>query len=222
MFTSFTQKCKKLFFKSGTLLQYILHLIGMPQTLYIIAGCNGSGKTTASFTILPGKLLCKEFVNADEIAKGLSPFQPDSVAIEAGRLMLQRMDELLQRKINFAFETTLTSLSHVHRINKAKSLKYNVILIFFWLDSVELAIERVKSRVRSGGHNILEDVIRRRYHRGLKNLFSIFIPIVNEVYIYDNTNEEISLIAEKKKSSNFIVHDSFKFNKLKNHERKEI
>lgn len=218
MFTSFTQKCKKLFFKKDTLLQYILHLIGMPQSLYIIAGCNGSGKTTASFSILPGKLLCKEFVNADEIAKGLSPFQPDSVANEAGRLMLQRMDDLLQSKINFAFETTLTSLSHVHRINKAKSLKYNVILIFFWLDSVELAIERVKGRVLAGGHAIPEEVIKRRYHRGLKNLFSIFVPIVNEVYIYDNTTYKPELIAKKKKNSNFIIKDMALFNKIKMYE----
>src|SRR5512145_694683 len=147
----------------------------MPN-LYIIAGCNGAGKTTASFTVLPEMLDCEEFINADEIARGLSPFNPDKAAIEAGRLMLSKIDRLILSKEDFAFETTLATRSYAKTINKAKENGYAVTLVFFWLDSVELAIERVKTRVLEGGHNIPNMVITRRYHSGLSNLFSIYIP----------------------------------------------
>ena len=115
----------------------------MPK-LYIVAGCNGAGKTTASFTILPEILDCKEFVNADEIARGLSPFQPEKVSFEAGRIMLQRIQELLQDQVNFAFETTLSTRTFVNYIKEAKLLGYETTLLFFWLNSEDLAIERVK------------------------------------------------------------------------------
>ncbi|MFN8415067.1 MAG: zeta toxin family protein [Cytophagaceae bacterium] len=143
--------------------------IGVPN-LYIIAGCNGAGKTTASFTVLPEILDCREFINADEIARGLSPFQPEKVAIQAGRIMLNRMNELLQNKVEFAFETTLSTRSYIQFIKRAHEEGYNVILIFFWLNTVDLAKERVKIRVSEGGHNIPEEVIERRYQLGLKNL----------------------------------------------------
>ena len=137
----------------------------MPN-LYIIAGCNGAGKTTASYTILPEILHCKEFVNADEIARGLSPFQPEAVAIQAGKIMLQRIKELITLNKDFAIETTLTTLSYKQTINKAKEKGYKVTLIFFWLNDVNLAIKRVESRVLDGGHNIPEETIRRRYKKG--------------------------------------------------------
>lgn len=117
----------------------------------MIAGCNGVGKTAASFTILPEILDCKEFVNADEIAKGLSPFQPEKVSFEAGRIMLKRINELLEKNENFAFETTLATKSYKSKIIEAKRNNYNVTLLFFWLQNVELAIERVKTRVLEGG-----------------------------------------------------------------------
>jgi predicted ABC-type ATPase len=132
------------------------------RNLYVIAGCNGAGKTTASYTILPEILDCREFVNADEIAKGLSPFQPEKVAIESGRIMLQRIKELLEDGKDFAFETTLATRSYSNTVKKAKELKYNVVLLFFWLQKVDLAIERVKSRVVEGGHDIPDEIIRRR------------------------------------------------------------
>jgi len=135
----------------------------MDKNLYVIAGCNGAGKTTASFTILPEILNCKEFVNADEIAKGLSPFQPKKVSFEAGRIMLNRINELLETNQNFAFETTLATKSYKSKIIKAKKENYNVTLLFFWLETVDLAIERVKTRVIEGGHNIETEVIKRRY-----------------------------------------------------------
>jgi len=124
------------------------------KKLYIISGCNGAGKTTASFNILPDLLNCKEFVNADEIARGLSPFQPEKVSIEAGRLMLKRIEELINSNQDFSFETTLSTKLFINTIEKAKSKSYYITLIFFWLESVELAKDRVQKRVMEGGNNI--------------------------------------------------------------------
>ncbi|MDE6042961.1 MAG: zeta toxin family protein, partial [Muribaculaceae bacterium] len=126
----------------------------MAKTLYIIAGCNGAGKTTASYSVLPQLLQCREFVNADEIAKGLSPFNPESVAIEAGRLMLERIESLISQNKTFAIETTLSTRSYSRLVKRAQSLGYEVTLLFFWLPSPEMAVERVAKRVREGGHNI--------------------------------------------------------------------
>lgn len=122
----------------------------MPN-LYIISGCNGAGKTTASYTVLPEMLDCEDFINADEIAKGLSPFKPEKVAIEAGRIMLSKIKKLINLQQDFAFETTLSTKSYVRTIEMAKNKGYEVTLLFFWLDSVELAIERVVARVSEGG-----------------------------------------------------------------------
>ena len=167
----------------------------MPN-LYIIAGCNGAGKTTASFTVLPEMLNCYEFINADEIARGLSPFNPDRAAIEAGRLMLIKIDELLLKQKDFAFETTLATKSYVKTIKKAQENGYFITLIFFWLDSVDLAIERVKTRVLEGGHNIPNAVITRRYFSGLNNLFNLYIPICNFWMVFNNSKTHSELIAE--------------------------
>ena len=168
--------------------------------LYIIAGCNGAGKTTASYTILPEILDCDEFVNADEIAKGLSPFKPEEMAIEAGKLMLQRIDSLLSRKVSFAIETTLATRSYKNLVLKAQSLGYKVVLLFFWLKSPELAIDRVRQRVAQGGHDIPVNVIRRRYWLGLKNLFEIFIQKVDTWLLYDNSEGEARLIANNERA----------------------
>lgn len=147
------------------------------NNLYIIAGCNGAGKTTASFTILPEILDCKEFVNADEIAKGLSPFQPEKVAFEAGRIMLNRIDDLFENKENFAFETTLATKTYKQKILKAKENGYFTTLLFFWLKNPNLAKQRVEIRVKEGGHNIPEEVIERRYTNGIFNLFESIFPL---------------------------------------------
>jgi predicted ABC-type ATPase len=147
------------------------------KTIYIISGCNGAGKTTASYTILPEILNCKEFVNADNIAAGLSPFQPEKVAFEAGRIMLERMEFLLQANQTFAIETTLTSKSYKGKLLEAIENGYQVKLLFFWLPNVEMAINRVAIRVSEGGHNIPKEVIIRRYSRGILNLFKIYLPL---------------------------------------------
>jgi len=185
------------------------------KKLYIIGGCNGAGKTTASFNILPDLLNCKEFVNADEIARGLSPFQPEKVSIEAGRLMLSRIDELLKSQKDFSFETTLSTRSFVSTIKKAREKEYYITLIFFWLDSIQLAKDRVKKRVAEGGHNIEEKVIERRYTSGISNLFKLYVSKVDSLLIYDNSNIESELIAEKELNGEFVIHQPTKFNQLK-------
>ncbi len=189
----------------------------MSKNLYIIAGCNGAGKTTASFTILPEILDCKEFVNADEIAKGLSPFQPEKVSFEAGRIMIKRVNELLLMNVNFAFETTLATKSYKSKVVDAQKKNYTVTLLFFWLQNIDLAIERVKTRVLEGGHNIENEVIRRRYKNGIKNLFEIYLSIVDEVMIFDNSAGKPELIAEKTLESEVRIINEIKFNKLKNY-----
>jgi len=169
--------------------------------MYIIGGCNGAGKTTASFTVLPELLHCYEFVNADEIAKGLSPFRPESVAIEAGRLMLHRIGELMNQRVDFAFETTLAASLHLRSIAKAQELGYRVHLLFFWLESVELAQQRVQSRVMEGGHSIDMDVINRRYKRGIVNFFRKYWDRIDCSWIIDGSKGNFNLIAERKSTN---------------------
>lgn len=155
--------------------------------LYIVAGCNGAGKTTASFTILPEMLSCREFVNADEIAKGLSPFNQGSVSFKAGRLMLGRINELLKSGADFAFETTLATRSYVSFIKQARARGYFTTLIYFWLVSPEQAAQRVAMRVKDGGHDIPADIVYRRYRSGIHNLFDLYIPVCDVWMIFDNT-----------------------------------
>lgn len=185
----------------------------MMKRLYIIAGPNGAGKTTASYTILPEIFECNEFVNADEIARGISPFNPDMVAFQAGRIMLERINELLDDGKTFALETTLSTKSYVSFIKKAKANGYEVILLFLRLDSQELAIERVKTRVMEGGHNIPENVIRRRYENGLKNLFQRYIAIVDKWILVDNSEKSFNFIAEGANDER-IIKDQELWNEL--------
>ena len=185
--------------------------------LYIISGCNGAGKTTASFTILPEILDCKEFVNADEIAKGISPFQPEKVSLEAGRIMLNRIKELLAENHSFAFETTLATKSYRNTIIEAKSRGYTIILLYFWLETIDLAKERVITRFSEGGHNIEPDVIERRYKAGIQNLFDIYLDIVDFALIFDNSQGNHKLIADKSGNENLHVINSLKFNELKSY-----
>ncbi len=183
----------------------------MPN-LYIISGCNGAGKTTASYTILPELFNCREFVNADIIAAGLSPFNPESVALEAGQIMLQRIQELMKSGVDFAFETTLSTKSYISYINKAKEKGYEITLLYIWLPSVQQAFERVAERVENGGHNIPKHVIERRYHRGINNLIHLYIPICDNWIIVNNNEAATQVIANgNKKSVKFVENiDSWK------------
>jgi len=190
----------------------------MPN-LYIIAGCNGAGKTTASFTVLPEMLDCEEFINADEIARGISPLNPEKASIEAGRFMLTKIDKLITSKKDFAFETTLATKSYIKTIQLAKQDGYHIILVFFWLDSVDLAIERVKTRVLDGGHNIPKPVIIRRYFSGLLNLFNLYIPICDYWMIFDNSTAPSELVAEGYLNGEMEIRNSDSFEQIKNPKR---
>lgn len=189
----------------------------MSKNLYIIAGCNGAGKTTASYTVLPEILHCKEFVNADEIARGLSPFNPESVAIEAGRLMLQRIEDLLAKDETFSIETTLATKSYINLVRRAQTKGYSVNLLFFWLKTPELANLRVAERVANGGHNIPKDVIKRRYVAGLSNLFNLFMKEVDSWVIYNNSENPRKQVAFGGKSADTVVLDNMSYSIMQNY-----
>lgn len=183
--------------------------------LYIIAGPNGAGKTTASYTLLPEMLGCTNFVNADEIARGLSPFSPDTVDVQAARIMLARIEELLAQKADLAIETTLATRSYVQLVKRAQKVGYKVHLLFFCLESPEQAILRVAQRVAEGGHNIPEDVIRRRFARGIANLTQLYLPICDSMLVYDNTHGKPQIIAELDvETRSIIVYDQTIWTKI--------
>ena len=163
---------------------------------YIIAGPNGAGKTTFANAFLPIEGECLNFINADLIAKGLSPFQPEKVALKAGKLMIQQMNELASKGKSFAVETTFSSKDYIGRINNWKSAGYYIIVYYLKLQSVELAIERVKLRVSKGGHNIPEDVIRRRYERGWLNFQQIYKHLADVWTVFDNS-EKLPIILDE-------------------------
>ena len=186
------------------------------RNLYIVSGPNGAGKTTASYTVLPRILQCREFVNADEIAHGLSPFNPESMAIEAGRLMLQRIKDLLSRNESFSIETTLSTRSYFRLIEKAHRQGYNVTLLYFWLHSPELALQRVAERVSKGGHNVAEHIVRRRYYEGIRNFFNIYAPIVDTWVLADNSITPREIIATGGMGVEADIHYTEKYNCLRN------
>lgn len=153
----------------------------------VLSGPNGAGKTTAARTLLAEQMRLLTFVNADVIAQGLAGFDPDSAAIEASRIMLERLRLLAQRRRDFAFETTLAARSYACWLEQLRQDGYQVHLVYFWLASVDLAVARVAERVRLGGHSVPETTIRQRYTRRLKNLFSLYLPLAKTWQVYDNT-----------------------------------
>lgn len=170
----------------------------MPQ-LYVISGCNGAGKTTASYALLPEMLGCSQFVNSDEFAKSLSPFSPDAASIQASKLMLLKMNYLFRRNEDFAIETTLATRSLKRMIAKAREQGYSVTILYFWLNSPELAIERVRARVAAGGHNIPEPTIRRRYTAGLHYFFNVYRSMADRWILADNSKIPFKVVAEGQK-----------------------
>lgn len=164
--------------------------------MYIISGCNGSGKTTASYTLLPEMLNCREFVNSDEFAKSLSPFDPSAASVAASRFMLMKINYLLERNEDFCVETTLATRSLLGIINEAHGKGYEVTLIYFWLSSPTIAIERVRARVAAGGHNIPDDVVKRRYLMGLNYFFEAYSPVCDHWVLADNTTNPFTIVAE--------------------------
>ena len=185
----------------------------MPR-LYIISGCNGAGKTTASYSLLPEMLDCKEFVNSDEFAKSLSPFDPSKASIQASRYMLLKIRYLLKKRSDFAVETTLATRTLLKTARMAQKEGYTVTLLYFWLNSPELAIERVKARVESGGHNIPEETIRRRYHVGIDYFFHDYAPMCERWILADNSQAPFRVIAEGSKSDVVNIRDAETYAKI--------
>lgn len=163
--------------------------------IVVIAGPNGSGKTTAALKVLPNALSCIEFLNADEIAKGLSPLNPTSVKIQSGKLLIQRANGLIQDGISFGIETTLSGQTQKKIIETAKAKGYSIILLYFWVQSPQLALKRIKARVKKGGHDVPKIDVLRRYKRSIRNLFHLYLPLADSWMIFDNSGNRLELIA---------------------------
>ena len=161
--------------------------VGKRPSVVVLAGPNGAGKSTAAPALLKGALGVTEFVDPDTIARGLSAFQPERVALSAGRIMLIRLKELAAQRVSFAFETTLASRMFARWLPELRQGGYRVHMIFLWLPSADLAVARVTDRVRMGGHHVPEETVRRRYAAGLRNFFSLYRPLANSWRIYDNS-----------------------------------
>ncbi len=185
----------------------------MPH-LVIIAGPNGAGKSTAAPALLKDALHMDNFVNADVIAQGLCAYQPEKAAIQAGRIMLNRIHTLADDKSDFAFETTLASKSFATWIPNLKKQGYQFHLVFLWLKTVDLAIFRVRERVKTGGHSVPEETIRRRYLAGLKNFFNLYTPLADSWQFYDNSDADLFLIASKTNKNDPIIKDIELWEKL--------
>ena len=159
----------------------------MIQHAYIIAGPNGAGKTTFVREFLPKYVHCREFLNADLLAAGISPFDPDTAAVAAGRVFLARMKEMIRQGKDFGFETTLAGKTYLSILHDMKDRGYRLHLFYLWLPSVDMAIARVAERVKQGGHNILEDVIRRRFDVGSRNLLKSYLPMFDTWLLFDSS-----------------------------------
>jgi predicted ABC-type ATPase len=174
--------------------------------IIIIAGPNGAGKSTLAPFLLRDEFGLLEFVNADALAVGLSAFNPEAAAIEAGRIMLKRLRELAAQSASFAFETTLATRSFAVWLRQLGQTGYHISLLYVWLDSPELAIERVQQRVAQGGHNVPETTIRRRYRKGLQNFFALYQSLADEWGVYDNSAEgQPLLIASGKQQASLMI-----------------
>ena len=174
--------------------------------LYIIAGPNGSGKTTFAKEFLPYYAKCENFVNADLIAQGLSPFSPAAAGIKAGRLLLNQIHEFAERRTGFAFETTLSGKTYVQLLRRLKQQGYVIHLFFLWIPSVELAVARIKNRVIEGGHDVPVTDVRRRFGRSIQNFFKVYRPLLDSWTLFDNSTTRPSLIAEEKDGKLTVVN----------------
>ncbi len=166
-------------------------------TAYVIAGPNGAGKTTFANEFLPDFVDCREFLNADLIAAGLAPFAPETQNFRAGRLLLMRIKELTKAKKDFGFETTLSGRGYVPMLKEMKEAGYRIVLFFLWLPSADLAVARVKNRVRQGGHHVPEPVIRRRFKSGIQNLFQLYMPLLDAWWLYDASQLPPEVVAQE-------------------------
>jgi len=176
--------------------------------IYVIAGPNGAGKTTFASRFLPKYVHCTEFLNADLIAAGLSPFDPESQNVRASELMLERMDGLIERRETFSFETTLAARSYRQKIIGWRNSGYYVHLFFLWLPSADMAVARVANRVIQGGHGLPEETIRNRYARGIANFHDLYRPVVDQWSCFDGSRLPPRVIAQSEGSSAEVFDQS--------------
>lgn len=170
----------------------------MSKRILMIAGPNGAGKTTIASRLIPDLPILYEFINADEIARGLAPLHPETVAISASKLMITRLRELLEARKSFAFETTAAGTNYLKYLKEAKERGYQVGLMFLWVYSPKQAIRRVRNRVIHGGHHIPAETVRRRYYLGIKNLLRHYLPLADFVLILDNSQEDSTRVIASK------------------------
>jgi predicted ABC-type ATPase len=180
----------------------------MTKHLHVIAGPNGAGKTTFASKFLPDFAHCEAFVNADLIARGLSPFAPESAAIKAGKLVLQNIGELMQAGRSFGLETTLSGKSYQTLFKQAHQKRYRIHIFFIWLPNADLAVQRVADRVKQGGHSVPEMDIRRRYNRGIENFWNTYRLLIDDWIIFDNALNQMKKIAYGSKENFEIVEKS--------------
>ena len=186
----------------------------MPNVI-VIAGPNGAGKSTLAPALLRDTLNIPEYVNADTIAEGLSAFAPEDASFNAGRVMLRRLHDLAEGQKDFSFETTLASRFYAGWLEMLKRHDYRVTLIFLWLQDANLAVERVAERVRFGGHDVPEETIRRRYDRGLKNLFELYLPVANAWSVRDTSFARSVEIARYTEEAGESVLDEERWRRIK-------
>lgn len=184
------------------------------KDIFILAGPNGAGKTTAANVLLPERLRTREFVNADEIARGLSPFNVEGVAMTAGRIMIERMRALVSAGESFALETTCAGRQHAVWLAACKADGWRITLLFLWLASADMAVERVARRVREGGHNIPPDVIRRRHAAGIRNMVRLYLPLADNASIFDNSDGRLKLIAQRVGGASLVIHDPERWTRI--------
>lgn len=183
--------------------------------LFVLSGPNGAGKSTTATVLIPESLGIEQFVNADLIAQGLSPFAPASSAIQAGRLMLKRIRELRQQRQSFSFETTLASRYYLRFSKESQDVGYVVHLIYIWLSSVDLALSRIAIRVRQGGHDVPADVVERRYWRGLRNFLGLYRPLADTWTLCDNSGKDLRVVACGQAGGGETVADAETYEKIK-------
>jgi predicted ABC-type ATPase len=181
-------------------------MAAQPPTLYVIAGCNGAGKTTFAKEFLPKEVKCLRFLNADEIARGLSPLKPSAGAVRAARLLLTQVNECLRRRETFALESTLSGKTYIRRFRRARQLGYEIERHYLWLSSPAQAIARVRQRVQQGGHHVPAADIRRRFKRSLVHLLDDYLPLATRWAVWDSR----SLPAKRLANSGVNVIESLR------------
>jgi len=177
------------------------------SSVYIIAGPNGAGKTTFAREFLPNYADCKNFINADLIAQGVSPFSPEEVAFRAGRLMIEEINSYVKRGASFGFETTLSGRSYLNLIRDLTSRRYDVHFFFLWIPTVALALRRVRARVLEGGHDVPDVVVRRRFDRSIRNFLLYYRPLGDSWMLFDNSGATPAIVAFEKKGSLHIMNE---------------